>query len=71
MGKLIIRHNELAAEEFILLWQSVHWGQGPSLEQARLAMEHTLFRVSVFDGDQIVAMARVIGDMAWIITSKM
>ena len=38
-------------------------GQGPSLEQTRLAMEHTLFRVSVFDGGQIVAMARVIGDM--------
>lgn len=63
MNKLIIRHNELTAEEFILLWQSVHWGQGPSPEQARLAMEHTLFRVSVFDGDHIVAMARVIGDM--------
>ena len=26
-------------------------------------MEHTLFRVSVFDGGRIVAMARVIGDM--------
>ena len=26
-------------------------------------MEHTLFRVSVFDGDTIVAMARMIGDM--------
>ena len=26
-------------------------------------MEHTLFRVSVFDDGQIVAMARVIGDM--------
>ena len=33
------------------------------MEQTRLAMEHTLFRVSVFDDGQIVAMARVIGDM--------
>ncbi|MBP5580056.1 MAG: GNAT family N-acetyltransferase, partial [Ruminococcus sp.] len=24
---------------------------------------HTLFRISVFDGDKIVAMARMIGDM--------
>jgi GNAT superfamily N-acetyltransferase len=63
MNKLIIKHNELTAEEFILLWEAVHWGPGPSLEQTRLAMEHTLFRVSVFDEDQIVAMARVIGDM--------
>ena len=62
MGELTVKHNQLTAEEFILLWETV-WGQGPSLEQTRLAMEHTLFRVSVFDGDQIVAMARVIGDM--------
>ena len=62
MGELTIRHNQLTAEEFILLWETV-WGQGPALEQTRLAMEHTLFRVAVFDGDQIVAMARVIGDM--------
>ena len=57
-----IKHNELTAEEFILLWESV-WGNGPSLEQTRLAMGHTLFRVSVFDGDTVVAMARVIGDL--------
>ncbi len=62
MKDLIVKHNELSAEEFIQLWETV-WGQGPSQEQTRLAMEHTLFRVSVFDGDQIVAMARVIGDM--------
>ena len=62
MGALTIKHNELTAEEFIALWETV-WGQGPSLEQTRLAMAHTLFRVSVFDGSRIVAMARVIGDM--------
>lgn len=61
MDGLIIKHNELSAEEFIELWETV-WGQGPSLEQTRLAMENTLFRVSVSDGDRIVAMARVIGD---------
>lgn len=62
MDKFTIKHNALSAEEFILLWESV-WGQAPSLEQTKLAMEHTLFRVSVFDEDKIVAMARVIGDM--------
>lgn len=62
MTDLVVRHNELTAEEFIQLWESV-WGGGPAPEQTRLAMEHTLFRVSVFDGDRIVAMARVIGDM--------
>ncbi len=62
MESLIIKHNELTAEQFIGLWESV-WGGAPSPEQTRLAMEHTLFRVSVFDGEKIVAMARMIGDM--------
>ena len=38
MGELIIKHDELTAEEFICLWESV-WGEGPSLEQTRLAMD--------------------------------
>ena len=62
MNQLTIKHNELTAEEFISLWESV-WGGAPSLEQTRLAMEHTLFRVSVYDGERVVAMARMIGDM--------
>lgn len=62
MNDLMIKHNELTAEEFCELWSSV-WGEPPSLEQTRLAMQHTLFRVSAFDGDTLVAMARMIGDM--------
>jgi len=62
MSGLTVKYNELTAEEFILLWETV-WGQAPSLEQTKLAMEHTLFRVSVFDGDKIIAMARMLGDM--------
>ena len=62
MTTLTIKYNELSAEEFIFLWETV-WGQGPSLEQTKLAMEHTLFRVSIFVEDKIVAMARMIGDM--------
>lgn len=62
MNGLTIKHNELTAEEFISLWESV-WGGSPTLEQTRHAMEHTLFRVSVYDGEKVVAMARMIGDM--------
>ena len=61
MSEYTIKHNELKAEEFIELWESV-WGDGPSLEQTKLAMDNTLFRVSVFDGDKIIAMSRMIGD---------
>ena len=48
MLNLIVKYNELTAEQFIELWETV-WGDGPSLEQTRLAMKHTLFRVSVWD----------------------
>lgn len=57
-----VKYNELSAEQFIELWESV-WGNGPTYEQTDLAMKHTLFRVSVWDNDNIVAMARMIGDM--------
>lgn len=57
-----VKYNELNAEQFIELWESV-WGNGPTYEQTDLAMKHTLFRVSVWDNDNIVAMARMIGDM--------
>lgn len=62
MSELIIKYNELTAEEFIFLWETV-WGDGPSLEQTELAMKHTLFRVSVYDKDNVIAMARMIGDL--------
>lgn len=62
MDGLTVKYNELTAEEFIALWETV-WGLGPGLEQTRLAMSHTLFRISVWDGDKIVAMARMLGDM--------
>lgn len=62
MDTYSVKYNELSAEEFISLWETV-WGPGPSLEQTRLALQHSLFRVSVFDGANIVAMARMLGDM--------
>lgn len=62
LGSLTVKRNELTAEEYIELWNSV-WDGAPSLEQTRLALEHTLFRVSIFDGEKPIAMARMIGDM--------
>lgn len=62
MAELKVKYNELTAEQFIELWETV-WGDGPTLEQTELAMKHTLFRVSIWDDDKIVAMARMNGDM--------
>ena len=62
MAELKVKYNELTADQFIELWETV-WGDGPTLEQTELAMKHTLFRVSIWDDDKIVAMARMNGDM--------
>ncbi|MBR5513799.1 MAG: GNAT family N-acetyltransferase [Ruminococcus sp.] len=62
MNNLTIKHNKLTAEEFIYLWESV-WDSAPAVEQVQLAMENSVFRVSVYDGEEAVAMARMIGDM--------
>ena len=62
MSEFTVQYNTLTAAEFISLWESV-WGDGPSFEQTELAMRNTLFRVSVWDGDKIIAMARMLGDL--------
>lgn len=62
MSGYTVKYNQLTAEEFVSLWESV-WGDCAPLEQVRLAMEHTLFRVSIYDGDRAIAMARMIGDL--------
>lgn len=62
MQKFTVKHNELTAEEFIELWP-VEWGNPPSLAQTDFAMQNTLFRVSVYDGERVIAMARLISDL--------
>lgn len=62
LNEFIVKYNELTAEEFISLWESV-WDSPPSLEQTELAMKNTLFRVSIYDNSKVIAMARMIGDM--------
>lgn len=60
--ELVIKYNKLTAEQFIELWGSVG-GKVPTLEQTKVAMNNTLFRISVWDGDKVIAMARMHGDM--------
>ena len=59
---LTVRHNDLTPEQYCELAESVG-AAAPAREQAAQALEHTLFRVSVWDGDRIVAMARMNGDL--------
>lgn len=41
MDGLTVKYNELTADEFTEIWQSV-WGGAPDSRQTALAMEHTL-----------------------------
>ena len=61
MKDLILKENTLNADEFIELWTSV-WGGAPTREQVALALENSIYRISICDGSKIVAMARMIGD---------
>ena len=62
MSAFTVKYNTFNAEEFCGLWQTV-WGDPPAYEQVKLALDHTLFRVGIYDGSSIIAMARVIGDL--------
>ena len=59
---IAVKHNELTAKEFIELWESV-WDGAPTFEQVKLGLKNTLFRVSVWDDDKVIGMARMIGDL--------
>ena len=61
MDNYKVKYNKLNAKDFIYLWNSV-WDEAPSENQVELAMNNTLFRVSAYDGDKLIGMARVIGD---------
>ena len=54
--------NTLNAELFLKLYTSVGW-EPPALEQAEIALKHTLATFTAFDGDKPVGMVRLLGDM--------
>ena len=61
MNKYDIKYNVLTAQEYIDLWNAV-WDEAPTFEQVDLALKNTLVKVSIYDGDKLIAMARAIGD---------
>ncbi len=59
---LTIRENTFTAAEFIALWESV-WSGAPAFEQVEKALANSVYRVGIYDGEKIVGMARMIGDL--------
>ncbi|HBI85415.1 MAG TPA: N-acetyltransferase [Ruminococcus sp.] len=58
---LELRENSFDAADFCTLWNAV-WDGCPSREQVQLALDHSIYRAAVYDGEKIVGMARMIGD---------
>lgn len=62
MNELRIIANTYSASDFAMLWNTV-WNGCPSLPQIELALKHSVYRVGVYDGERIIGMARMIGDL--------
>ena len=62
MNNYTLKRNEFDADAFISLWNSV-WDGCPSREQISLALQNSVYRTAVYDGEKIVGMARMIGDL--------
>jgi GNAT superfamily N-acetyltransferase len=60
-----ILENELTAEQFCIIQQSVGFGI-PNLDQTKVALKNSLYSVSIEADSEIVGMGRLIGDGARI-----
>lgn len=56
-----LKRSILTADKFIVLAESVGWGH-PSIEQIEIALENSIYTACVTDGNEIIAMGRIIGD---------
>lgn len=63
---MILHENELTARQYRGLWEAVGF-PSPTEEQARLALAHTLYAVSVEIDGNIVGMGRLVGDGAVVV----
>ncbi len=62
LSKLVIENKAPKAEDYNLLRVASGIGSAKDVEKARIAMENSLFAVSVYDGDKLIGSGRIIGD---------
>ena len=65
MKEVTLKHNELDVDEYLLLRSGVHW-KVLSREQAKLALERSLYIVTAYVDGECVGMGRLVGDGAVI-----
>jgi len=58
-----LSHAAPSVKEFIQLRADIGWGEINS-QLARQSLEHSLFHVTIRQGEQLIAMGRVLGDGA-------
>lgn len=67
--KYTIKLNNLSAEDFNRIGKSVGW-QMPQISQSELALKNSLAVFSVYSGDTLIGMGRLIGDSAMAYTLR-
>ena len=60
---MIIKENVKSVEEFNFLYDNVGWGCYDD-EVSEVALDNTLYSVSVYENDEIIGYGRLIGDGA-------
>lgn len=61
MDSLIIKQQVPSADDYHRLRKAVNW-HALSNERAQPGLKNSLYAVSVYDGEQLVAMGRIVGD---------
>lgn len=65
MDEIILRYNAVDVDTYLSLRSGVNW-KPLSRGQAALALEHSLYVVSAYQGKDCVGMGRLVGDGAVI-----
>ena len=60
---IIVKENVKNIEEFNFLYDSVGWGHYEDII-SKVALDNTLYSVSLYDEDKIIGYGRIIGDLA-------
>lgn len=60
--KYVIKNAAVSPDDYNELREKSGIGNRKSKENAETAIENSLFITSIYDGDKLIAMARVVGD---------
>ena len=62
--KYVIKNAAVSPDDYNELREKSNIGPSKSKKNAEIALENSLFITSIYDGDKLIAMARVVGDGA-------